>query len=339
MLVCNVSQLQRRAAIAADVAEAAAALDAPGTGNVVFATLVDDPASVGEHVDAFLGQIMLEAASADATVNAGFVYAAAVAEAGTAAESVSAGSGYAASIVEAASAADAPAATVTGAVINNKVIDGTAGGQFSTTNTGTVTLTTTQANDVIILSYFHNGGSGARTIATVTSPHLTWAKRSQNGWGGGPSDNEIWWATASSPLTSEVITITLAGGNIDDAAYHAFGVHGCPNPSSPWDTHASLATAFAAAAAPQSGPLTISSISTNSSVPMLIGNTGTYNNVVISPPSGTTLVRADQFNSGGILFARASTFYQNFSSQISSASFSSTPATNTNWGMTIDALA
>jgi hypothetical protein len=80
MLVCSVSQLRRRAAIAADVAESALALDSPGTGNVVFATLVDDPASVRESVDAFLGQIMVEAASAAATVSAGFAYAGAVAE-------------------------------------------------------------------------------------------------------------------------------------------------------------------------------------------------------------------------------------------------------------------
>jgi hypothetical protein len=90
MLVCNVSLLRRRAAIAADVAEAAAALDAPGTGNVVFATLVDDPASVNESVDAYLGEIMLEAASADAVVDANIPasYAVSIIEAATAAETL-----------------------------------------------------------------------------------------------------------------------------------------------------------------------------------------------------------------------------------------------------------
>jgi hypothetical protein len=90
MLVCNVSQLQRRAGIAADLAEVAAALDAPGTGNVVFATLVDDPASVNDRVDAFLGQIMREAASATDSVSQGFVYVAAIGEAATALDSASA---------------------------------------------------------------------------------------------------------------------------------------------------------------------------------------------------------------------------------------------------------
>jgi hypothetical protein len=80
MLVCNVSQRARRAAIAVDIAEAAIAADAAMTGNVVFATLVDDPASVGDHVDAFLGQIMREVANAAAMVDAGMTYAAAVRE-------------------------------------------------------------------------------------------------------------------------------------------------------------------------------------------------------------------------------------------------------------------
>jgi hypothetical protein len=108
VLVCNVSQLARRAAIAADLAEAAAALDTPGTGNVVFATLVDDPASVGDHVDAFLGQIMLEAANASSTVNAGLVYRVAVDEAAVAssAQSASVPTVWSAAVVETASAID-----------------------------------------------------------------------------------------------------------------------------------------------------------------------------------------------------------------------------------------
>ena len=115
MLVCSVSQLARRASIAADLAEAAAALDLPGTGNVVFATLVDDPASVGDHVDAFLGQIMVEAASAAATVNAGLVYATRVDEAAHAVD-LNVGAvptTLSAAVVEAASAADLVGNTVT----------------------------------------------------------------------------------------------------------------------------------------------------------------------------------------------------------------------------------
>jgi len=69
MLVCSVSQRARRRAIAADLAETAAALDASTTGTVVFATLVDDPANVLDAIDAYLGEIMLEAATAADTAD------------------------------------------------------------------------------------------------------------------------------------------------------------------------------------------------------------------------------------------------------------------------------
>jgi hypothetical protein len=111
MLVCNVSLSRRRASIAASVAEVAAALDAPGTGNVVFATLVDDPANVRDRVDAFLGQIMLEAASAAAAVSAGLVYAATITEAATAADTVASVLPISGTVAETVSAADAPDAT------------------------------------------------------------------------------------------------------------------------------------------------------------------------------------------------------------------------------------
>jgi hypothetical protein len=86
MLVCNVSLRPPRRAIAATVTETAAALDDPGSGQAVFATLVDDPANVGEIVDAYLGEIMLEAASATDTLSTGIGFDAAVVEATTAAD-------------------------------------------------------------------------------------------------------------------------------------------------------------------------------------------------------------------------------------------------------------
>jgi hypothetical protein len=93
VLVTLVSLRGRRGAIAVDIAEAAAALDSPGTGNVVFATLVDDPASVGDTVDAYLGEIMLEAASAATVLDAGLAYVASIDEATTATDTQDAAAG------------------------------------------------------------------------------------------------------------------------------------------------------------------------------------------------------------------------------------------------------
>ena len=141
MLVCSVSLRAPRPAIAADVAETATAADATATGNVVFATLVDDPASVGAVVDAFLGQIMLEAASAAATVNAGFIATRLITEAATAADVLSAFMPTAAAVTEAATAIDVPDAGVTSAPVTWDAATVTAvtlsGGNLVATNTGT----------------------------------------------------------------------------------------------------------------------------------------------------------------------------------------------------------
>jgi hypothetical protein len=88
MLVCNVSLRAPRRAIAAGVIEAATAVDASATGNIVFATLVDDPANVTDTVNAYLGEIMHEATSAADVVSAGSVATAAIDEGLTATESV-----------------------------------------------------------------------------------------------------------------------------------------------------------------------------------------------------------------------------------------------------------
>lgn len=90
MLVCSVSLRPPRLAIAADVAETATALDAYGSGNVAFAALVDDPASALETLDAYLGVIMLEAASASDIVQIELAYDVAVDEAVTAADTLDA---------------------------------------------------------------------------------------------------------------------------------------------------------------------------------------------------------------------------------------------------------
>jgi hypothetical protein len=105
MLICNVSVGRAARAIATGLAEAAISTDTPighvgvraaelteqvtatdtaDIEHVVFDTLVDDPASANEILDASLGSLMEEAASASDTITTGIAYAAAVDEAVTA---------------------------------------------------------------------------------------------------------------------------------------------------------------------------------------------------------------------------------------------------------------
>lgn len=128
MLVCNVSLRPRRTAIAVEVVEAITATDATATGNIVFATLVDDPASVADRVDAFLGEIMLEVANAADAADAGLVYIAGIDEALTA---IAAQDGAVPAIYT-----DAVAETVTAAAL----VDASAVSAAAVTTTGAVAV-------------------------------------------------------------------------------------------------------------------------------------------------------------------------------------------------------
>ena len=144
-------------------------------------------------------------------------------------------------------------------------------------------------------------------------------------------------APSSGVLTAEAISIATTS-SIDDAAYHVFGVNGCANISAPWDTHSSLTTAQANVNPGTSA--TVSGVSTNSAAPMILGCTGTlaiFN--TITKPTGTTLVRAGEVNSGGIRGAAFTSFYQTNSSAVTSASYTTTCGSSINWAMAIDALA
>jgi hypothetical protein len=123
MLVCSVSLKARRAVITAGIAEATTATDASATGQLVLATLVDDPASASERLDAFLGPIMREAASATATVNAGLVFTTRVDEAALAATLLSASMPLTASVAEAANASEAEDATKISSVVTWNPLD------------------------------------------------------------------------------------------------------------------------------------------------------------------------------------------------------------------------
>jgi hypothetical protein len=137
MLICSVSLRPPRSAIAADVAETAAALDYLGSGQVVFATLVDDPASVADFVDAYSGEIMLEAASAADTFDGVVPLAAAV-------------------IAEAASATDTQDAST---ALPSATLDSNAGASFITMSNGNLTATVANPNWLI----------GARSTAYKSS--------------------------------------------------------------------------------------------------------------------------------------------------------------------------
>ncbi len=143
-------------------------------------------------------------------------------------------------------------------VPNNLSIDGHSSadtGQFSG-NSG-LTLSTYEPNDIIVLEASNETGTGdpIATISSISDTYgLTWQKRSAtsspnmmgtnynlNGGQLTAFDTEVWWAYATSSLSSDVITPTFSGGPVDCESLIAFGVHGA-NTSNPWDPNGSLPT-------------------------------------------------------------------------------------------------
>lgn len=75
--------------------------------------------------------------------------------------------------------------------------------QLGSGTSTTVTISTTNSNDVIIMDLSDSSGASS---AVVSSPSLTWTKRTSVF--PGSATTERWFAIAASPLTSEVITIS-----------------------------------------------------------------------------------------------------------------------------------
>jgi hypothetical protein len=117
-------------------------------------------------------------------------------------------------------------------------IDGTAVNQsISAASSGTVSLTTALTNDIIVVAV-HTEATTARTVSGIAdTSSLTWHHRTSQQLANTPSgytgNLEVWWALASSTLSSDTITVTLSG-SVDAASIVAFAINGA-RIASPFD--------------------------------------------------------------------------------------------------------
>jgi hypothetical protein len=219
-----------------------------------------------------------------------------------------------------------------------KTIDGHAHAQFSTTNSGTVTLTTTLTDDIIVLQVHCEKGSATQTVSSVSGGGLTWAKRSSlafNVDGNINNNMEVWWAHAASPLSAAVVTVTLSAAT-DDASLIIFGVNGCASFTTPWDTNVSLPATNDNLISTTSTP-SVSGVSTTSGGVMVLAfyGTGSHPNM---PTAGSGYTIIDSMNNGGgTNFSYSAAEQQSFASAQSSISVAFT-GTFGEWGVIADAL-
>lgn len=113
---------------------------------------------------------------------------------------------------------------------------------FSGGTSSSITFSTTNANRVAVLVVGMEVNGATLSLTSVTSPHLTWHKRtgfSNAATRGSTSTVEIWWASVPTTVTSEVVSFTLSA-TVDDAAVGLFVVKDLADISSPWDPNVGL---------------------------------------------------------------------------------------------------
>jgi hypothetical protein len=212
-------------------------------------------------------------------------------------------------------------------------IDGSATGQGSTSTTLVITLTTTQANDIIIVCFSSMQVGGYSSPATsVTASGLSFTRRKSYEFGANNGELEVWWALAASPLSSKAITVTYAG-TVDSAGV-AIGVSGA-DASNPWDANAALPALNNGA----SGSLpSMSGITTNNTegLEIIFCHSGGRWWSDYTTPAGFTKIEKESNN----IHPSHQILYKSFTGGALSgagASYAS-PTETANWGMIGEAL-
>jgi hypothetical protein len=151
-----------------------------------------------------------------------------------------------------ASGISQPSATALAAISQIPMaLDGKVHGNFVSGSSTTLSLTTANANDVIIAAVTVNG----TTVSSISSGHLNFTLRKREQVSGGSYYLDVWYAVAPVALSAEAITVTLSGSSAY-CTVDIFGVSGA-NTSAIFDSNSSLPTAV------QSGDVTLSTSNAN----------------------------------------------------------------------------
>ncbi len=196
-----------------------------------------------------------------------------------------------------------------------------------TGSTMTLSLTTTQPNDVLYLSWVGDGGPNQDYIVSISSSGTSaWTQRERisfsNTW------METWYATQSTPGTT-IITITKAL-SIENRGPHAsavvFGISGA-NTASPFDGAAQTATGT-------SGTAASVSLTTSNAHDFIIGATGIQNPTDPTAQTGFTKITTETTSNVRL----TSDEYMIVSTPQSGLSVGFTKAPNIPWGMVAEAI-
>lgn len=208
-------------------------------------------------------------------------------------------------------------------------------------SSGSVSLTTTSANNVIIVcvSTQNTTVTGAATVSALTvAGGSTMTKRTgqtfTSGAGAQTGNIEEWQGTASGTLTGASVSVTFST-TADSGVIQAFGIAGA-NTSSPFDANGSLPAINKDQSALTTQP-TVSGISTTNANDMLISCMNTQKDATETAGTGYTLIDTQNNTGGAVVDTTAADEFQIVSS--TQSSISATFGTNVEgWGMIVDAI-
>lgn len=196
--------------------------------------------------------------------------------------------------------------------------------------TNTAVLSTTQANDVILLVSVSEGDDAVVT-GILDTANLMWTRRAQVPTTGG-GVLELWYAIAPSALTSDNIVVSYDTlSNYAQSIVLAFGVSGA-NTTTPFDPNGSLPDEKESPVARSS--ISSNPVSTTKAVTMLIALVGAFGGIsTITDPTDFTNVEVDTSHEPA-----GSADYQNVSSPQSGLVVTWTFDVNTRSSIITDAI-
>jgi len=219
-------------------------------------------------------------------------------------------------------------------------IEGKATAIFTALSSGSVSITTATAGDIIVLVVFAertNAQGSYTTVSSVSGGPGGWARRSQaqSHNGTDPYNNlEVWWAYASGTLSGASITVNMSA-TVDNAALLIFGVKNPASTSSPWDANGSLPASSNSSAAPTPGI----TVSTTSGTNLLLEFYGSSSGPAAPTlgSAGTTFI-ANAHNAAGVNWGNAAGAYEYLPTALTSATLQWGNTTLTQTLFTVDAI-
>lgn len=180
--------------------------------------------------------------------------------------------------------------TATGSVVSPIVLDNSVAGASTSALNCTATLTTTLTNDEWVVYYYVTDVQSTPHASTVTSPNLTWTKRtaSSQSTTGAVVDVEEWYAPATTALTSEVVTVTGTSPSANSPSCRTIVLaYNGVNTTTPFDVNVSLPAISQVNTSATSATTSISTTNANSVAVSFFRNFGSAG--TITPPAGYTL--------------------------------------------------